>query len=381
MGDYRNKKSPRRIVALEEAFLHPKLFEMFPAPLRRKYEVIKTRLGEVGPKRIARMDAAGIDLQVLSHVDPGVQFLEDPAVSISISKEINDWLHNVVQRYPSRFAAFAMLPTQSPQDAADELERCVTKLGFVGALVNGHTHGRYMDHESFSVLFDRAETLGVPIYIHPTDPPQEISNVYYAGHPALITGWGWPVETGTHLLKLAASGVFDRHPKLKIIVGHMGELIPFCVTRLNVALTMGEWLLAAQGSKADSASPQPLMRKSFNYYLHENIYVTTSGVFDVPVFECAKAVLGIDNLLFSVDDPFQDNFAGVEFLRACRLSEEERDKLAYSNAERLLKLPAADGGPARARTDRRGSPGSSWRGFTARLRAKMGRYLIAKLVK
>src|SRR5208282_2415585 len=239
MSDYHKEKSPQRIIALEEAFLHPKVFEVFPAPLRQKYEVIKTRLCDVGPKRIERMDAAGIDLQVLSHVDPGLQFLEDPAASISLSNEINDWLYNVVRSYPSRFSAFAMLPTQSPKDAADELERCVTKLGFVGA-INGHTHGRYMDHESFSVLFDCAETLDVPIYIHPTDPPQEISNVYYAGHPALITGWGWPVETGTHLLKLVASGVFDRHPKLKVIVGHMGELIPFCATRLNLALTMGE---------------------------------------------------------------------------------------------------------------------------------------------
>src|SRR5208283_4466691 len=187
------------------------------------------------------------------------------------------------------------------------------------------------------------------------------------------------VETGTHLLKLVASGVFDRHPKLKVIVGHMGELIPFCATRLNLALTMGEWLLAAQESK-EAASAQPLMQKIFNYYLYENINVTTSGVFDVPVFECAKAVLGIDNLLFSVDDPFQDNFAGVKFLKVCHLSDKDRGKLAYSNAERLLKLPA-DGSLVRVGMNRRSSTSSSWHRFTARLKAKMGQALIAKLVK
>jgi 2,3-dihydroxybenzoate decarboxylase len=373
-------KSPGRVIALEEAFLHPKLFELFPAAQRKKYEVIKERLGDLGPGRIARMDAAGIDLQVLSHVDPGVQFLEDPALAISLSREINDWLHDVVRSYPSRFAAFAMLPTQSPEASADELERCVTQLGFVGALVNGHTRGRYMDHESFSVLFDRAEALDVPIYIHPTDPPQAVSEVYYAGHPALVTGWGWPVETGTHLLKLVAAGVFDRHPKLKIIVGHMGELIPFCATRLNLALTMGEWLLAAQESKVGDESPTS-MKNTLNYYLHENIYFTTSGVFDVPVFECAKAVMGIDRVLFSVDDPFQDNFAGMEFLRACSLSDEDRGKLAHSNAERLLKLPAGDGSPAHAAGNRGNSACASWHRFTARLKSKAGRAIVANLVK
>ncbi len=162
-----------RVIALEEAFLHPKLFELFPSSLKRKYSVIKDRLDDVGPGRIARMDAAGIDMQVLSHVEPGVQFLDDPELAISLSREINDWLHEFVRTYPSRFAGFAMIPTQSPKDAADELERCVTEMGFVGALVNGHTNGRYLDHESYSVLFDRAEALDVPIYIHPTDPPQE----------------------------------------------------------------------------------------------------------------------------------------------------------------------------------------------------------------
>jgi predicted TIM-barrel fold metal-dependent hydrolase len=168
------------------------------------------------------MDAAGIDLQVLSHVAPGVQTLE-PTTAVSLSKEVNDWLGEVTNTYPTRFAGFATLPVQSPKDAADELERTVTQLGFKGALINGHTQGRYLDDKSFSVLLEQAEALDVPIYIHPTDPPQAVMDVYYRDYPAMITGsWGWQVETGTHLLRLICGGVFDRLPRLKIIVGHMG---------------------------------------------------------------------------------------------------------------------------------------------------------------
>jgi predicted TIM-barrel fold metal-dependent hydrolase len=246
--------------------------------------------------------------------------------------------------------------------------------------VNGHTNGKYLDHDSYSALFERAEALDVPIYVHPTDPPQAVSDIYYAGHPAMITGWGWPVETGTHLLKLVVAGIFDRYPRLKIIVGHMGELLPFCATRLNVALTMGEWLLAAQ-EKKDSSPPRDIMQKTFNYYLHENIYITTSGVFDLPAFECAKAVMGIDHMLFSVDDPFQDSFAGIEFLQACHLTGQERQKLSHGNAERLLKLPSADGTAARAGNAWRNHAGSSWYSFKTRMKSKLGRALIAKLLK
>ncbi|HUZ17646.1 MAG TPA: amidohydrolase family protein, partial [Spirochaetia bacterium] len=296
-----------RVIALEEAFLHPKLMELFPVALQQKYAVIKERLMDVGPERISRMDAAGIDLQVLSHVEPGVQFLEDPESAIRLSVEINDWLADIVGAYPSRFAGFAALPTQSPEDAARELERTVTRHGFVGALINGHTRGKYLDDESFAPIWERAQKLDVPIYIHPTDPPPSVSGFYYGDSPPLITGWGWQVETGTHLLKLITGGVFDRYPKLKVIVGHMGELLPFCFTRVNTALTMGEWLLSAQDAKEKIPGQRARMEKSFSYYMSRNVYVTTSGVFDLPPFECALNYLGIDNILFSVDDPFQDN--------------------------------------------------------------------------
>ncbi len=256
-----NSKPASRVIALEEAFLHPKLWEHYSPADKEKFAPLKEALSDVGEARIRRMDAAGIDLQVLSHVQPGVQAIQDPDLAIRISREVNDWLGDVIRAYPARFAGFAMLPTQSPADAADELERAVTALGFKGALINGHTGGKYLDDEIFSVLLRRAEALDVPIYIHPTDPPETIASLYYHNDTAMITGWGWPVETGTHLLRMMAGGVFDRFPNLKIIVGHMGELLPYCLTRLNAALTMGEDLLAVQEKKAPDRSPLGIWRK------------------------------------------------------------------------------------------------------------------------
>jgi predicted TIM-barrel fold metal-dependent hydrolase len=163
-------RTPARVIALEEAFLHPRLWELFPPGLQQRYAVVKDGLTDLGPARIRRMDAAGIDMQVLSHVQPGVLFIEDPDTANRMSREVNDWLSEVVRNYPTRFAGFATLPTQEPDAAAEEPERTVTRLGFKGALINGHTHGRYLDDESFAVLLERAQSPDVPIYIHPSEP-------------------------------------------------------------------------------------------------------------------------------------------------------------------------------------------------------------------
>ena len=356
------EKSPMRVIALEEAFLHPKLRELYPAAYVRLLDMVGNRLTDVGRERIRRMDAAGIDLQVLSHAQPGVQTLECD-LAIRLSREVNDWLAAAIGDYPTRFAGFAMLPTQSPMDAADELERTVTQLGFKGALINGHTHGRYLDEERFAPIFERAQALDVPIYIHPTDPPQAIIDTYYKDYPALMQGWGWQVETGTHLLKLVSSGVFDRYPQLKIIVGHMGELIPFSLRRINAALTLGSWLLKERRG----------MQKSLLYYMRANVFITTSGFFDQAALNCAIAELGIDNILFSVDDPFGDNFEGVEFLKKARLPDEDREKLAYKNAERVLKLSSG--------ANSRRSSSRSLFSFRANVKAKMARMVLGFLVK
>lgn len=359
-------KSVSRVVALEEAFLHPRVWDLYPEPLQRKYEPVRARLSDVGAGRIRLMDAAGIDVQVLSHVQPGVQILADAQaeLAVAVSGEVNDWLAEAVAAHPARFAGFAMLPTQSPVHAADELERTVGEHGFKGALINGHTNGRYLDHPSFDALLARAESLGVPIYLHPTDPPQSVADVYYAPFDsALVPTWGWPVETGTHLLRLICGGVFDRHPNLKVIVGHMGELIPFCFTRLNVGLTMAGWLDA----------PASTSRNSLGYYLRQNVFITSSGVFDVPVFDCARAMLGLDNLMFSVDYPFQDNFAAMEFLERCGLPSEDKEHFAHRTAESLLRLDDRPGDT--------GGRSDAWYRLRSRAKSKVGRALISALVK
>jgi predicted TIM-barrel fold metal-dependent hydrolase len=365
--------SGTRTVALEEAFLHPRVWELFPEALQQKYQPVRARLSDVGPGRIRHMDAAGIDVQVLSHVQPGVQILPDEQaeLAVAVSREVNDWLAEVVAAQPSRFAAFAMLPTQSPADAAAELTRAVRQLGFKGALINGHTNGRYLDHLSFDVLLESAASLGVPIYIHPTDPPQAVSDTYYAPFDsALVPTWGWPVETGTHLLRLICAGVFDRHPDLKIIVGHMGELLPFCFTRLNVGLTMAGWLSPA-------GSGHPPMRNNVGYYLRNNVFITSSGVFDVPVFDCARRMLGLDNLMFSVDYPFQDNFAAMEFLERCELSADDRERFAHRTAERLLKLDHQQGETGLGSS----AVGDVWYRWSSRAKSRIGRAVISALVK
>jgi predicted TIM-barrel fold metal-dependent hydrolase len=334
-------------------------------------DLLKGRLSDVGPDRIRRMDAAGIDLQVLSHVQPGVQTL-DCDTAIRLSREINDWLGGIVKQYPTRFAGFAMLPTQSPQDAADELERTVTQFGFKGALINGHTNGRYLDDISFSPILEKAQTLDVPIYIHPTDPPRGISDIYYKDFSAMAQVWGWQVDTGTHLLRLISAGVFDRYPDLKIIIGHMGELIPFTLDRLNRGLTLGNWLLSVEAKDSDS-SQQTGMSKSVFYYMRQNVFITTSGFFDQASLSCAIAKLGIDNVLFSVDDPFGDNFEGVAFLHKAQLPMADKEKLAHGNAERILKLSPD--------TSSRKRSARSFFSFQAKIKAKTARAMMSFLVK
>jgi predicted TIM-barrel fold metal-dependent hydrolase len=363
-----------RVVALEETFLHPRVWDLYPESLRQKYRPVRARLSDVGTQRIRHMDAAGIDMQILSHVQPGIQMLADSQaeLAVAVCREVNDWLAETIAAHPARFAGFAMLPTQSPPDAAAELERAIRDLGFVGALINGHTNGRYLDEPSFDVLLARAESLGVPIYIHPTDPPRPVSDVSYAPfESALVPTWGWPVETGTHLLRLICAGVFDRHPNLKIIVGHMGELLPYCLTRLNVGLTMAGWLSAPE-------SDNQLMRNNVGYYLRKNVFITSSGVFDVPVFDCARATLGLENLMFSVDYPFQDSFAAMEFLQRCDLSADDKERFAHRTAETLLRL---DDRPRAARKAARAGLGDAWYRVRARTQSRVGRALISALVK
>ena len=317
-----------RVITLEEHFWTGALRDANRTILSgRQSGALSDNLIDLGPRRLADMDEAGIDVQVLSVTAPAAQEL-DPATSAALARDANEQLAEAVAAHPDRFAGFATLPTPDPEAAARELERTVTGHGFKGALINGHTGGRFLDDPAFWPIFERAEALGVPIYLHPTYPTAQVMEAYYAGLEAPVSatlatsGWGWHAETGLHVLRLVLAGVFDRFPALQVIIGHMGENLPFSLARADERLT----------PVATS------LKRSVGEYLRENIYITTSGYFTDPPLLCALAVLGADRIMFSVDYPFASNAHGRAFLDAAPISEPDREKIAHGNAERLLGL-------------------------------------------
>ncbi len=312
-----------RVIALEEHFTAPGLPTHGPG---RKPE-IASLLRDLGEARLADMDAAGIDLQVLSASSPGTH-LQAPGDAIATARDANDLLFETVAARPDRFAGFALLPMPAPDEAAAELDRCVTRLGFKGAMIHGHVKGRFLDADEFSPVLACAESLGVPIYLHPTPPTPAVFDAYFSGLPEQTAGvlagaaWGWHAETGLHSLRLVVNGVFDRYPGLKVVIGHMGENIPFSLAR------------------ADSVLPPATthLKRRVAEYFHEHFWITTSAYFTLPPFQCALSVFGIDRMLFSVDYPFSENMAGRRFLDSVPLSPADREKLAHGNAEDLLDL-------------------------------------------
>jgi predicted TIM-barrel fold metal-dependent hydrolase len=322
-----------KVITIEEHFLTNEaiaatahLRATDPTTSFRAPAILKHLL-DTGAGRIAEMDAAGIDMQVLSLAVCGLEDLE-PAAATALASTANDHLAATVRARPDRFAAFAALALQEPEKAAAELERCIKKLGFKGALVNGTTGGMFLDHPKFSPVFEAAQSLDVPIYLHPGLPPVAVQNAYYKGLPGhmgeflSVAAWGWHVETGMHSLRLIAAGVFDRFPKLKIIIGHMGENLPFSIARADSVFGL---------------RPNALKKRVADYF-HENFYVTTSGYFTLPPFLCALEVVGADRLLFAIDFPFAPNSDGRQFLNSIPINPADLAKIAHGNAERLLKL-------------------------------------------
>jgi len=325
-----------KIIALEEHFTtqairdanvdHP-LLAMFRAMAQRgQRQGLDDKLVELGERRLADMDAAGIDIQVLSQTAPGPESL-DPSLAIRLAAEANDAMAQAVSNHPERFAAFATLPMPAPQAAVEELDRTINQLGFVGALINGHTAGRYLDNEAFWPVLERAESLRVPIYLHPGRPPQPVVDAYYAGFPTAVSealampAWGWHVDTGVHVLRLIVAGIFDRFPQLQIIIGHLGELLPSIIWRANGVLN----------GIADLAKP-------FEDYFFTNIHITTSGFFTYPPFASALDALGADRILFAVDYPYSANADARRFLDDLPIGPAAREKIAHTNSERLLGL-------------------------------------------
>jgi predicted TIM-barrel fold metal-dependent hydrolase len=329
-----------RIIALEEHFILPREEQNLPPGAHRGndrekllgFDVIAELL-DLGPSRLAAMDAAGIDVQVLSHNQPGCQAL-DATEAVPVAREVNDLLFEAVKAHPDRFAGLAALPTADPDAAVREFERAVTKLGFRGAMINGHTRGSFLDERRFWGIFECAQAMDVPIYLHPSKPHPAVMQAYFSGYEELaLAPWGFGIDTGAHFLRLMLSGVFDAFPKVKIILGHLGEGLPFMLHRIQ-----DQTQLAA---KRRGLQRTPLQ------YLTENLTVTCSGNFSTPAFLCTIAALGIDNVMFSVDWPYESNSAAVKFLRRQPLAPYDLAKVAHGNAERILALRTTKPEPKR----------------------------------
>jgi 2,3-dihydroxybenzoate decarboxylase len=312
------------VIALEEHYYDAELAATFDGPEGRGTEV-RRRLLDLGELRLAEMDAAGIDVQVISHGAPSVQRL-DAETAVWMAKGANDRLAEAITRHPDRFAGFAALPTPDPEAAAAELDRAVTTLGFKGAMIHGLTNGVFLDDRRFWPIFERAQALDVPLYLHPAVPHRAVVETYYQDYlsdfPALLTaGWGFTVETATQGIRMVLSGAFEAYPRLKVILGHMGEGLPFLLWRLDQAFSR--------------PGNRPI---SFREQFSEHVWITTSGNFSTPALICSMLELGVDRILFSVDYPFVQNPPGTAWLQSLQISPDDRAKIASGNARRLLKL-------------------------------------------
>lgn len=315
-----------QVIALEEHYLDAEVKPYITGVDALGSPRVVARLDDVGQGRIAEMDAAGIDIQVLSHGAPSLQKIADSELSVRLARNANDRLADTVRRHPDRFAGFAMLPTADPKAAADELERTVTRLGFKGAMLHGLADGVFLDDRRFWPIFARAEALDVPLYLHPAVPHPAVIDAYYKDYverfPTILrAAWGFTVETATQGIRLVLSGVFDAHPGLKIILGHFGEGLPFMLWRINMGF-------------ARDGVPPTWFRDAFC----EHFWVTTSGFFSDPALLHCIQELGLDRILFSVDYPFVENAPGTAWAERLPLSAEDRAKILSGNAKRLLKM-------------------------------------------
>jgi predicted TIM-barrel fold metal-dependent hydrolase len=330
---------PQRVVALEEHVMFPDMVARIPLAARQQagwpsddnpdspVREQQQKLAETGPERLRLMDEAGITIQVLSVSGPGAELLplgESPA----FAREYNDRLAAAIAQQPGRFFGFAHLPMTNPAAAAEELARTVREHRFRGAMLNGTTQGLFLDDPQFAPLLAQAEELGVPLYLHPGVPPAPVRAAYYShlpnglGERLSMAGFGWHAETAIHILRLILSGTLEAYPRLRLIIGHMGETLPVMMARADLTMP----------------ADQTRLPRSISQTLRDQVHITTSGIFTRPPLEAALATFGLDNLLFSVDYPYAPNQPGHAFLAGLQLPPADLAKLAYANADRLLNL-------------------------------------------
>ncbi|MDB5509585.1 MAG: Amidohydrolase 2 [Hyphomicrobiales bacterium] len=313
------------VIALEEHYWDAELVSHLTGAEGTRSPDLLQRLHDLGEIRIREMDAAGIDVQVLSHGAPSGQKLPEN-IAVDLVRGVNDRLHRAISLHPTRFAGFAALPTIHPELAADELDRCVSDLGFKGAMIHGLTNGMWLDDRRFWPIFARAEKLGVPIYLHPSFPHADVMKAYYADYakdyPMVIrAAWGYTVETATQAIRLVLSRVFETHTGLNIILGHMGETLPFLLWRINQALSR-------------PGHEEMSFREQFTRHFH----ITTSGNFSTHALMCSMTEMGMDRIMFAVDWPFVSNKPAMDWVNDLQISRDDKVKLLSGNAKRLLRM-------------------------------------------
>jgi uncharacterized protein len=327
-----------KLIAIEEHFLTPEIRAAWASSAIGTEGTsaldrgeIEQRLDDLGHGRIALMNESGVDVQVLSVSTPALHNLE-PAESVTLARRTNDLVATIIATHPARFQGFATLPTAAPHEAALELERGVTRLGFVGTMLCGRTRDKNLDHPDFLPIFETAARLRVPLFIHPQIPQRAVRDAYYSGFSPVIDGafatfaLGWHYEAGIQFVRLMLAGVFDRYPDLQIILGHWGEVILFYLERLN-----------------SLARIAPLPRPVADY-IRKNLYVTSSGMWNHSYLQQTLALVGPERILFSVDYPYQYRPGGAarSFLNETALTPEQKELFAHGNWERLISQAARE---------------------------------------
>jgi 2,3-dihydroxybenzoate decarboxylase len=321
-------------IALEEHFAIEGLNyknDVMDAPT---FADVRARLVETESLRLESMDKSGIGLSILSFFSPGIQAETDPSVAVQHAKQANDFLaEDVIARHPDRYAGFAAVALQDPEAAANELERCVKQLGFKGAMFNGYSNvgdentGEYSDEKQFDVFWAKVAELDVPVYLHPRDPLPNQQRIY-EGRPELLSAaWAYGVETSTHALRLITSGLFDRHPGINVILGHLGETLPFGIWRV-------QHIINRRGMCQD-------LEKNVASYLADNFFITTSGNFRTQALLNTMLEISSDRILFSTDYPYESAEEAATWFDNCPISEPDRVRIGRENAARLFDLKTA----------------------------------------
>jgi uncharacterized protein len=322
-----------RTIALEEHFATSAFLDGPARRLKERAEQVGGRFAklvadllDIGDGRVAAMDAAGVDAQALSLTAPGVEQLEGEEAK-TFARNTNAALAEAVRRHPARFFGLAALPIGDPAAAVAELGRVHSQDGFKGVVISGHHRGRYLDDRFFWPILARAEALKFPIYLHPTQSPQPVIEAWFGGLEPMVSemmagpGWGWHIETALHVLRMILGGVFDTHPELQIVVGHMGETLPFMLQRVDVM-----------------APAMTGLKKPISAYLRENVHYTFSGFNFLPAFLELLLQVGVDRIMFSTDHPYQSMAEGRAFLDRLPVSDVDRERIAHGNAEQLFGI-------------------------------------------